>query len=129
MVIGGGRHLIFKSGRKEEGTKKNPTKEREREREREKKKRHAKTELGKTRAKTQKRAKCTHARTQTHKARAFVFKRPSHRNRPEDAALDLSCLQQFIILAVSWSPSGVLNPNPVRIGSPQVLLESVIQNY
>jgi len=52
--------------RKEEGTKKNPTKKRERERE--KKKRHAKTELGKTRAKTQKhtkRAKCTHAHKHT----------------------------------------------------------------
>jgi hypothetical protein len=53
--------------RKEDGTlKKKPNKKRERERE--KKKRHAKTELGKTRAKTQKphkRAKCTHARTHT----------------------------------------------------------------
>ncbi len=121
--------MIFKSGRKKRNPKKTQQKEREREREREEKKQAAKTGAWKNKSKKRKnsRTRKMHARTQTHKARAFVFKRPSHRNLPADAVLDLSCLQQLIILAISWSPSGVLNPTQFALDL--LSARSVIQNY
>ncbi len=121
--------MIFKSGRKKRNPKKTQQKEREREREREEKKQAAKTGAWKNKSKKRKnsRTRKMHARTQTHKARAFVFKRPSHRNLPADAVLDLSCLQQLTILAISWSPSGVLNPTQFALDL--LSARSVIQNY